>query len=191
MVSAEGMRVAPEARGLNPLSALDTCRPDPSPGGPPARAAARVLISRPEHFTQEATRMISDLREGLASQREVLPPVDFLLAPREVDSAAQAQTLGRACGALIVLWEPRHTKSLELTLPDPARVPLRELVQERLCEFGGHRDQLAILYLTIAGLLNMRDNQYDRAVLFMTSARSLDTHCLRLPGAGAGRPREE
>jgi hypothetical protein len=184
MASAEGMRRPAERPvGLNPLGALDTCRPgegvSSSPPPPP-----RVLVSRPEHFTQEASLMISALGEALRQRDPGLPRVEFQLAPERIATAEQAARLGRACGAMIVLWEPGQTKTLELTLPQPTQVPLRDLVQERLCEFGNHNEQLNILYLTIAGLLSMRENEYDKAVLYMESARTIDNHCLHLPGSG-------
>ncbi|HEX9842520.1 MAG TPA: hypothetical protein VGC20_07205, partial [bacterium] len=134
--------------------------------------------------TQEASLMISALGEALRQRDPALPRVEFRLAPERIATAEQAARLGRACGAMIVLWEPGQTKTLALTLPQPAQVPLRDLVQERLCEFGNHNEQLNILYLTIAGLLSMRENEYDKAVLYMESARTIDNHCLHLPGSG-------
>lgn len=184
MASAEGMRTPDVPIGLNPLGSLDTCQPD----APPPGSGERVLISRPEAFTHEASLMISDLRDALRSGKERLPGVTFLLAPTEIVSELQARQLGRQCGAVIVLWEPHLTKTLELTLPRPSQVPLRDLVQQRLCEFGSHTEQLNILYLTIAGLLSLRENNYDKAVLYMEAARSLDTYCLHLPGARETAP---
>lgn len=188
MASAEGVRApADEPVGLNPLGSLDTCRigegepgSEWQPGTP-----ARVLVSRPEAFTREASQMIQALREALAQPTAGLPPVAFLLTPQPITNEAQARSMGRGCHALIVLWEPRRTKTLELTLPDPTRVPLRDLVQTQLCEFGNHQEQLRILYLTIAGLVSLRDNEYDRAVLYMDTARAIDNRCLHLPGADA------
>jgi hypothetical protein len=173
-----------------PLNSLDTCRPGAAGGTAPAVAPHRVLISRPEDFTREASHMISALREALSTRDDRLPAVSFQLAPTRIASAEQAARLGTGCGAVIVLWEPGETKTLELTLPNPAQVPLRDLVQKRLCEFGDHQEQLNILYLTIAGLLSMRENNYDKAVLYMESARAIDTHCLHLPGAGPEAPAE-
>ncbi len=184
MESAEGVRTPDVPVGLNPLGSLDTC---PGRADPPA-VGQRVLISRPEHFTREASQMIAALREALATREAKLPPVQFQLAPQQIANSAQARQLGQACNALIVLWEPGQTKTLELTLPRPSQVPLRDLVQERLCEFGDHTEQLNILYLTIAGLLSLRDNEYDKAVLYMESARAIDTFCLHLPGAGPVDP---
>ena len=184
ITSAEGLRTpADRPVGLNPLGSLDTCQLG-APPLTPGRSPARVLVSRPEAFTREASEMIQALREAMAESAEQLPPVRFLLAPVPVVDAAQARDLGRACEALIVLWEPRLTKSLALTLPDPARVPLRDLVQERLCEFGNHQEQLRILHLTIAGLLSLRENEYERAALYMGAARAIDNRCFRLPGVG-------
>jgi hypothetical protein len=183
MESAEGIRAPADVPvGLNPLGSLDTCQPAENPGAP----ANRVLISRPEDFTREASVMISTLRQALADPQAKLPPVEFRLTPSPITSREQARQLGRACGAVIVLWEPGQTKTLELTLPQPAEVPLRDLVQQQLCEFGDHTEQVNILYLTIAGLLSMRENAYDKAVLYMNSARTIDTHCLHLPGTGPG-----
>lgn len=178
MASARGVRENVEVPvGLNPLGTLDTCRPGEQPVSP----LKRVLVSRPELFTEEASLMISALREELALPTNEIPAVEFQLTDRVIRSGAQAEWLGRRCGALIVLWEPRQTKTLEMTLPHPAQIPLRALMRKRLCEFGSHQEQLNILYLTIAGLLTLRENDYEKAVFFMKSARAIDNGCLRLP----------
>ena len=178
MSSARGVRQKVEVPvGLNPLGSLDTCRP----GGSPKQLGNRVLVSRPEHFTEEASYMISALRETLADPGQEIPAVDFRLADRSIASRDEAVRIGVQCGALIVLWEPHQTKTLELTLPHPSQIPLRRMVQERLCEFGNHQQQLNILYLTIAGLLTLRENDYEKAVFYMRSARAIDNGCLRLP----------
>ena len=175
MSSARGVHKDVEVpSGLNPLGTLDTCRP----GAEALPPLNRVLVSRPEFFTEEASLMISALREVLAEPENEIPAVEFWLTGRAIRSGVQAEWLGRHCGALIVLWEPRQTKTLEITLPHPAQIPLRPLVRRRLCEFGSHREQLNILVLTIAGLLAMRENDYERAVFFMNSARAatIDTN---------------
>ena len=162
--------------GLNPLGSLDGCpRAEALPHG------RRVLISPPAQFTPEATRMIMALRESLAEEEE---EVDFemMLAAKPLRTEADAETEGKRCGAVIVLWEPTGTHTLEFTLPVPARIPLRRLVGERLCEFGNHREQLTILYLTIVGLAAMLDNRYDDAIYYLETAERIDHHCLRLPG---------
>lgn len=182
--------------GLNPLGSLDICKVEqgrsrPDGGGESQKlpATSRVLVSRPENFTQEASQMISALREELGRPGQNLPPVEFMLADRRIDQDEEARVIGIQCAALIVLWEPGFTKTLELTLPHPAQIPLRPLVQERLCEFGSGREQLDILYLTIAGLLTMRDNDYDKAVFYLESAKNIDNGCLRLghPPSGSGK----
>lgn len=179
MESAEGVSAPAEVPvGLNPLGQLDTCRPGDMPEGD----ANRVLVSRPEDFTEDASTMISTLRQALLRPSAGLPPVEFWLAPVPIHGVAQARALGQHCKAMIVLWEPGQAKTLELTLPVPSDVPLRDLVQERLCEFGDHTEQINSLYLTIAGLLSLRENEYDKAVLYMRSARTIDDYCLHLPG---------
>ena len=179
MSSARGVHKNVESpSGLNPLGTVDTCRPG-TEALPPLN---RVLVSRPEFFTEEASLMISALREGLAKPENDIPAVEFQLTGRAIRTHAQAERLGRHCGALIVLWEPGQTKTLEMTLPHPAQIPLRALARKRLCEFGSHREQLNILYLTIAGLLALRENDYEKAVFFMNSARVIDDGCLQLPG---------
>lgn len=179
--SGRGDSRAEVAVGLNPLGSLDTCRPAAGPQ-PEQRL---VLVSRPEHFTPEASQMIADLREALAQPRDDAPPVRFLLSQGPIATQAEAVDQGRRCGAMIVLWEPGRTKTLRLTLPHPAQIPLRGLTRERLCEFGNHEEQLRILHLTTTGLAAMREHQYDRAVLYLETANRLDDHCLRLPGASA------
>ncbi|MEE8434135.1 MAG: hypothetical protein V3S64_05030 [bacterium] len=185
MSSARGVHKNVEVpSGLNPLGTLETCRP----GAEALPPLNRVLVSRPEFFTEEASLMISVLREVLAEPGNEIPEVEFRLTDRAIRTGVQAEWLGRHCGALIVLWEPHLTKTLEMTLPHPAQIPLRPLVRKRLCEFGSHREQMNILYLTIAGLLAMRENDYEKAVFFMNSARVIDDGCLRLPTWKAAKP---
>ena len=180
-VGQAGEAKAAETRpvGLNPLGKLDICRPAQNQASPLPRA----LVSNPELFTTEASKMISALEKALSNPPEGLPPVEFLQASRPLIEKTQAAEEGKRCEALIVLWEPGQTKTLELTLPHPSQIPLKNRVHERLCEFGNHREQLEILYLTIVGLLAMRENDYDRAVLYLDTASRLNDHCLVLPGS--------
>jgi len=170
--------------GLNPLGSLDTC----GEIGPAPADESRVLVSRPEYFTMEASRMILSLREALGNSRDIPGKVSFLLSPGPLETQEKAVRIGQECQALIVLWEPGYTKTLRLTLPQPSQVPLRSLARERLCEFGNHGEQLNILYTTIAGLLAMRENDYDKAVIYLEAASQMDDHCLKLPGGGTGMP---
>lgn len=181
MSSAQGVRKSVEVpEGLNPLGSLDTCTPD----GGASRPVNLVLVSRPEFFTEEASLMISALRETLARPDSGIPTVEFQLSGHSIRNRPDAVRLGNQCGAIIVLWEPGQTKTLELTLPRPSQVPIQRLVQERLCEFGDHQQQLNILYLTIAGLLTLRENDYDKAVFYMKTARAIDNSCLKMPQPG-------
>jgi len=174
--------------GLNPLGSLDTCTRSEGAVDKGLDPSNRVLVSRPEHFTREASLMISSLREELGRPGQSLPPVEFQLAREPIESPEEARRVGQQCGAMIVLWEPGFTKTLELTLPHPNQIPLRPLVQERLCEFGDHQEQLNILYFTIAGLVTLRENDYDRAVFYMESAKSIDNGCLRIGGESPANP---
>ena len=167
-----------QPEGLNPLGGLETCVPAETPQG----AVERVLVSRPEFFTAEASQMIAALHEGLSAPERKQPPVEFQLSAKPITNSKDAEQQGRDCIALIVLWEPGQTKTLRLTLPHPAQIPLRSLAREKLCEFGDHREQLNILYATIAGLLALRENDYNRAVFYLESAARMDDHCLTLPG---------
>lgn len=186
MASSRGMREQADVPvGLNPLGSLDTCHP----GDDKFTLGNRVLVSRPEFFTRAASGMISTLREALAQSAEGLPAVEFLLTERPITSQGEATRLGLQCGAVIVLWEPGQTKTLELTLPHPNQIPLKPLARKRLCEFGNHQQQLDILYLTIAGLLTLRVNDYDRAILYMETARTIDGGCLHIPARAAPAPR--
>ncbi len=174
---AETIREETEPKGLNPLGLLQTC-------GNGARANApghRVLVSRPEFFTENASLMILALQEALAENEKELENLDMLLSRRPIETMAQARAAGRQCGALIVLWERRESHSLEMTLPYPARVPLRDLVQKKLCEFGDHSEQATILYLTILGLTAMTKNDYDLAAYYLGAAKEMDVDCLHLP----------
>jgi hypothetical protein len=164
--------------GLNPLGSLETCQP----AAAPRTLGERVLVSRPEQFTREASLMLSELRQALAEERTDAPAVQFLLSAKPIATAEGARSEGRHCGALVVLWEPFGTRTLEMTLPDPARIPLRASLHPRLCEFGNYQEQMDILYLTIMGLLAMLDNRHDRAVAFLEQAKRLDSRCLRLRG---------
>lgn len=176
---AEGVRQPVDVPvGLNPLGSLDICLGS----GEPVPPANLVLVSPPEYFSPVATKMILALRESLAAEetRRGLT-VNMLLAERPLRRSADAATEGRRCGAVIVLWEPVATGTLELTLPYPARVPLRHMVHERLCEFGTHAEQLTILHLTIVGLAAMLENRYEEAIYYMEAADRIDAHCLQLP----------
>jgi hypothetical protein len=164
--------------GLNPLGVLEICKRD----GPTRALGERVLVSRPEQFTREASVMLSTLRQNLADARPEGRPVQFLLAANTIDSPDIARREGERCGALVVLWESFGTRTLELTVPNPVRIPLRASVYPRLCEFGNYQEQYDILYLTITGLLHMLDNQYERAVFYLDQAKRIDSHCLHLPG---------
>jgi hypothetical protein len=164
--------------GLNPLGSLEICKADAS--SEPLRE--RVLVSRPEQFTREASIMLAALRQALADDRPDGRRVQFLEAAQPIDSRAAASAEGARCGALVVLWEPFGSRTLELTLPNPARIPLRATVYPQLCEFGNYQEQYDILYLTITGLLAVRDNQYERASVYLDQARRIDSHCLQLPG---------
>ena len=145
--------------GLNPLGFLETCRK----GGVRDDREERVLISPPEFFTREASLMIGSLGEALESDSPREKKVVLLLSPGPITSSEQAATEGLRCEALIVLWEREDSKTLELTLPEPSRIPLRSLVKENLCEFGNHSQQLTVLYLTILGLTALREPDYDKA----------------------------
>ena len=112
------------------------------------------------------------------------------LADQPLRDEPAAESEGRRCGAMIVLWERFGTNTLELTMTEEALVPLRNQVRNRLCEFGSHRQQANILFLTIIGLAAMLDNRYDDAVYYVEAANRIDVTCLQLPGmtapAGAG-----
>jgi hypothetical protein len=174
---AEGARQELDvAVGLNPLASLDTCPPGEL--APPR--GARVLISPPSFFSKQATEMILQLRHSLV-QSPHAGQVQMWLAPEPLRDAEAAQAEGERCRAVIVLWEAFGTNTLELTLPAPAKVPLRHLVRERLCEFGSDRQQVAILFFTVSGLAAMLDNRYDEAVYYMDAANRIDLSCLQLP----------
>ena len=173
-----------EPAGLNPLGALETCARDArdSPEG------ERVLVSRPEYFTEDASRMIVALREALAQNNEAREVIELQLSHGPIRSMEEATREGRRCGALIVLWEQRESQTLELTLPTPARVPLRSQVQENLCEFGDRSEQATILYFTIVGLTAMVKNDYDLAQFYLNAANRVDVDCLRIPLANQPHP---
>jgi hypothetical protein len=176
----EGVREpVAQPEGLNPLGAIGTC------GDPPQLEPGeeRVIVARPDLFTREASIMISSLRQAISDGYHGQRPVRFLLTGRFVQTNAQAVAEGQRCSALIVLWEVYATRALELTIPDPARIPLRYQFHQRLCEFGSYTEQLQILYLTIQGLLAMRDNDYETANVSLETAMRIDSRCLQLPKA--------
>lgn len=170
---------SPVPDGLSPLGALDKCQPSSDRMAPRPLA----LVSHPERFTKEASRMIAALGESLSNPPEGLPEVRFLLSEKLIVNTEQAMDLGRRCGALIVLWEQGHAKTLRMTLPQPGQIPLKTLARERLCEFGDHGEQTQILYLTVIGLLAMHQNDYNRAVFYLENANRLDDYCLHIPGS--------
>ena len=182
--AAAGQRKEPAPVGLNPLGFLETCRK----GGLRDGQEERVLISPPKFFTREASLMILSLGEALESDSPRDKKVVLLLSPGPITSSEQAATEGLRCGALIVLWEREDSKTLELTLPEPSRIPLRSLVQENLCEFGNHSQQLTVLYLTILGLTALREPDYDKAQHFLGAANRMGDSCLKLPAHGGERP---
>ncbi|MBI4083106.1 MAG: hypothetical protein HY423_10895 [Candidatus Lambdaproteobacteria bacterium] len=163
--------------GLNPLGTLPTC----APGAPPLPLAKRVLISRPDEFTSSASQMISALREALAAPANAGLGVELVLSGAPLGSAAGAAAEGRRCGAMIVFWEPPGAGTLELILPQPARIPLRDALRPRLCEFGSHAEQVNILYQTVLALVSMLDNDYDKALFYINIANQTDDRCLQLP----------
>jgi len=181
----EGVREpASKPEGLNPLGAIQTCsdRPVLDP------TEERVLVARPDLFTREASLMISSLRQAVSDNYRGQRAVRFLTTQRFVQTEAQAVAEGRRCAALIVLWEIYGTRALELTVPEPARIPLKAQLHPRLCEFGNYAEQLQILYLTITGLLAMGDNDYDTATGNIELAMRIDSHCLRLPEGATALP---
>ncbi len=177
---AAGLRVRLDvAAGLNPLASLDTCQAEVAAGPAP-----RVLVSPPEYFSKDATDMILALREALALEQEA-QHVQMWLATQPLYDEPAAASEGRRCGAMIVLWERFGTNTLELTMTEEALVPLRNRVRNRLCEFGNHRQQANILFLTIIGLAAMLDNRYNDAVYYVDAANRIDVDCLQLPGMPA------
>lgn len=130
--------------------------------------------------------MILSLKEALQPQPGQEQDVQMRLSSTPITNHSAAIEAGRKCGAMIVLWERSGSQTLELTLPNPTRIPLRALVQKRLCEFGNHRQQLDILYLTIKGLMALLDENYKAAHLHLTTASQMDGHCLQLPPSGTG-----
>lgn len=171
--------------GLNPLGRLEVCEP----GLLPTPDAPVIAVSQPDRFTADASRMVRALREALARPPEALPVPQFTVTPGVVNGAEQARAVGRGCGALLVLWEPRAAGTLVLTLPEPDRIPIRPLVRETLCEYGSAGEQVNALHLTVLGVLAMQVNDYERAVFYQEQAHAIDERCLQLPGpgpAGAG-----
>jgi len=165
--------------GLNPLGALSTCDPGKSslPGD-----LGRVLVSRPEHFSKEASLMILDLKDNLAQlTRRRKAAVEMMLTPEVVHNQRQAVLVGRVCEAMIVLWEKPGTRTLELTLPRPLQNPLRDRIRENMCEFGSQEEQLNILFHVIASLSALKARQVREARYFMEQAEALDTRCFHLP----------
>ena len=127
--------------------------------------------------------MIVALREALAQEPEVRSSLELMLSGQAIRSAEEARREGIRCDALIVLWEQRTSQTLELTMPNPAQVPLRSLVQKRLCEYGDQSEQATVLYYTIVGLDAMVRNSYEDAQYYLNSANRVDLNCLHLPGS--------
>ena len=172
--------------GLNPLGGVDTCDPHQAPGD-----GQRVLISRPEFFSQPASGMIAALRDALAQHPESREAVALLLTESPLRDRDEARAAGLACQAMVVLWEPNATRTLELTLPQPEQIPLRNMVRRQLCEFGDHQEQLRGLLFTILGLVATQEARYDQAVFYFETANQVDDFCLHLPGTQPTRGQPE
>lgn len=166
--------------GLNPLGKLETCGESEAVSEKNTQNP-RVLVSRPEFLTGDASVMLLALRDGLKNDAGETVPIDMWISKTALNNPKQAAQEGIRCGAVIVLWEAGSSKTLELTLPRPAKVPLRSLVQKRLCEFGDHAEQLQILFLTIIGLAAVEQNDFDKAHVYLTQARKMDARCFHLP----------
>jgi hypothetical protein len=163
--------------GLNPLGALDVCRSTMQPLPP----ATRVLVSRPETFSREATEMLLRLRDGLADSQWTDLSIELMLTEQPVATREHALAEGRACGALAVLWERRETQLLELELPFPARIPLRYLPFPDICAYGSDVQRLQVMYFTILGTAALQENRYDQAQAHFGLAQAIDLDCLKLP----------
>lgn len=178
MGRTEGVREpAAKPEGLNPLGAIETCtaRPVRQP------SEERVLVARPELFTREASLMMSSLRQAIADNYHGRRTVKFFVTANAIQNEAQAVAEGRRCASLIVLWEIYGTRALELTVPEPTRIPLKVQLHPRLCEFGNYAEQLQILFLTITGLLATLEDDYETANSNMELANRIDNRCLQLP----------
>jgi hypothetical protein len=177
----EGVRErASQPEGLNPLGAIQVCTATPEL----EVGEERVLVARPQLFTREASLMISSLRQAVTDGYHGQQRLRFLITPNNVQTEAQAVAEGKRCGSLIVLWEVYGTRALELTVPEPSRIPLRTSLHARLCEFGNYAEQMQILYLTVTGLLATLDNDYETANANLDLATRIDGHCLQLPKVG-------
>lgn len=176
--TSQGARQEREfSAGLNPLGILRICKADPRE----PETMQRVLVSRPQFFTRQASAMILQLHEALTGGEGELPPVELVLSGRPLRTARAAEAEGRRCGAMVVLWERGGTNTLELTLPRREQIPLRGLVHRKLCEFGNHREQVTILYLTIMGLTASAQDNFEKASYYLTSATGMDARCLKMP----------
>ena len=173
-----------QPKGLNPLGSLETCG---DVNQPPVNGI-RVLISRPEQFTREASLMIVLLQESMAEQADTRERVEMVLSNTPLNNRQEAIQAGRHCRAMVVLWERLGSRTLEITLPEPSRIPLRAIVQDKLCEFGDHIEQLTILDLTIRGLSAVVTNEFDQANGYFLAANRLDDRCFQLPLASPKNP---
>lgn len=163
--------------GLNPLGSLDVCRGDMQPLPP----ATRVLVSRPETFSREATEMLLRLRDGLVDAAWKDLSIELMLTEQPVASREDALAEGRACGALAVLWERRETQLLSLELPFAARIPLRYAPFADICAYGSDVQRLQVMYFTILGTAALLENRYDQAQAHLGLAHAIDLDCLKLP----------
>ncbi len=163
--------------GLNPLGSLDVCRSTMQPLPP----GTRVLVSRPETFSREATEMLLRLRDGLVDAEWKDLSIELMLTELPVASREHALAEGRACGALAVLWERRESQLLELELPYPARIPLRHLPFADICAYGSDVQRLQVMYFLILGTAALSENRYDQAQAHLGLAQAIDLDCLKLP----------
>lgn len=164
--------------GLNPLGSLDICLGTLQP----MDLSVRVLVSRPEHFTRNASDMVLRLREGLIGPSRTEIPIELMLTERSVRSRQEALSVGRACGAFVVLWERGSSQFLEMDFPFPTRIPLKNLDQSSICAYGSANQRLNVMYYTILGTAALLDHRYERAQYHLGLANAIDLDCLKLPG---------
>ena len=165
------------AVGLNPLGSLDVCRDALKP----LALGNRVLVSRPEAFSRDASQMIVELRQALGEPAADDPPVQLMLSAHIIASDDQALAEGRDCGALLVLWEPAGAMSLATAFPFPAQIPLRGYDLRPLCTLGNFYQRVNVLYYTILGTANIMNNRFERARRNLQLAAMIDMECLKLP----------
>ncbi|MDH4120119.1 MAG: hypothetical protein OEV94_00215 [Deltaproteobacteria bacterium] len=161
--------------GLNPLGGVEEC-----PAGVRApKMVNRVLVSKPQSLSRNATQMLLELKDTLKYSQNMNMVDQMLLSPAPILSVEDALKEGKRCGALVVLWERPSGRNLEMTLVESPPLPYRRPIHDHLCPFGSKTERMDILYNIMAGLGRLQQGETKSAGAFFDRAQWVDACCFR------------